>query len=386
MTKKSWQKIKLENIAENLDNKRVPVTKEKRSKGDIPYYGATGIVDYIDDYIFDEELLLVGEDGADWSSFANTAYLVKGKSWVNNHAHVLRVIKANTSFLMEFLNYADLTLHTSGTTRGKLNKSDLMNLQIPLPDNTTQNKISLLFTSLNDQIIKTDQIIQKTEILKQGLMKGLLVKGIDHTKFRKTKIGEIPESWKLAELSEVASVERGKFSYRPRNEPRFYGGKIPFIQTGDVVKSNGRITTYSQTLNEQGLKISKLFRKGTIVLTIAANIGDTGILEFDACFPDSLVGITPTQELDTIYLEYFLRFRKDYLNSIATQSAQKNINLAKLNPMLIALPTLIEQKKIAEVLSSFDKKIAVETMKKAKLVILKKGLMQDIFSQRVQIN
>jgi type I restriction enzyme S subunit len=211
-------------------------------------------------------------------------------------------------------------------------------------------------------------------------MQRLFTHGIGHSRLQKTEIGEIPTGWKVEALGRVAMVERGKFSNRPRNDPKFYGGDIPFIQTGDVVRSGGRIKNYSQTLNEDGLAISRKFPKGTIVLTIAANIGDTGILEFDSCFPDSLVGITVNDEMDNIFLEYFLRTRKVYLNSIATQSAQKNINLQKLEPMIVVKPGLKEQRQIADILTSVDEKISVNKKLKAGLTLLKKGLMQDLLS------
>lgn len=90
---KGWEPKTINDICENLDNLRKPVTKSERDPGSIPYYGATGIVDYVKDFIFNEKLLLVGEDGADWSKFADSSYIIEGKSWVNNHAHVLRCKK-----------------------------------------------------------------------------------------------------------------------------------------------------------------------------------------------------------------------------------------------------------------------------------------------------
>ena len=94
-------------------------------------------------------------------------------------------------------------------------------------------------------------------------------------------------------LSDVAVLERGKFSARPRNDPKFFGGGIPFIQTGDVTNSNGRIMSYTQTLNDEGLRVSKQFPRETLFFTIAANIGDVGIASFDTACPDSLVAILP---------------------------------------------------------------------------------------------
>lgn len=124
--------------------------------------------------------------------------------------------------------------------------------------------------------------------------------------FKQTEIGALPVEWEIAPFGTLASIERGKFSARPRNDPRFYGGDIPFLQTGDVTRSGGVIEQYSQTLNSDGLRVSKLFPKGTLLFTIAANIGDVGITAFDAAFPDSLVAVSPRSSIDKQWLFYEL--------------------------------------------------------------------------------
>lgn len=263
--------------------------------------------------------------------------------------------------------------------------SQYQELDIVVPLINEQKKIADILSSVDENLQKVDAIIAETNTLKNALMVELFTKGIKHTNFTKTQLGTLPKDWSVRRLSEISKVERGKFSHRPRNAPEFYGGNIPFIQTGDVVNSNGKINSYHQTLNEKGLSVSKLFKKGTIVITIAANIGDTGILEFDSCFPDSLIGITPSEEIHPVFLEYYLRTQKTYLNSICTQSAQKNINLEKLNPLLVVVPPRNEQEKIAKVLSSIDEKILIGKKLKERLIFLKKGLMSDLLSGKVRI-
>ena len=156
----------------------------------------------------------------------------------------------------------------------------------------------------------------------------------------------------VKKLSEVIEMQRGRFGHRPRNEPRFYGGEYPFIQTGDIVRasqSNGQIT-YSQTLNELGLKTSRLFSKPIVVITIAANIGDTTILDYPACFPDSLIGMTPkTNELTLEYINLYFKFIKTYLEDLAPQSAQKNINYQQLSPVPIVVPPLEIQQRTVQI-------------------------------------
>lgn len=139
-----YDEVKLGEIVEILDNKRKPISKFDRKAGPYPYYGATGIIDYVNDYIFDERLLLVGEDGAKWGSGDKTAFIVEGKYWVNNHAHVLRPKneRAIDSYLMNILNYLDLSNYITGVTVPKLNQEKLKSILIPLPPIEEQKKIT----------------------------------------------------------------------------------------------------------------------------------------------------------------------------------------------------------------------------------------------------
>ena len=156
----------------------------------------------------------------------------------------------------------------------------------------------------------------------------------------------IHPDWPMVELEDTCYIQRGKFTHRPRNEPRFYGGKYPFIQTGDIVRANGGKITYTQTLNDDGLSISKLFQPPVVVITIAANIGDTAVLDFPSCFPDSVVGLTPKPGTDAHFLELAMRTKKQHLNDIAPQAAQKNINIEILKTVKVPLPPLATQQAI----------------------------------------
>ncbi|MDB9457971.1 restriction endonuclease subunit S, partial [Dolichospermum circinale CS-545/17] len=181
-------------------------------------------------------------------------------------------------------------------------------------------------------------------------------------------------------LSQAAFLERGRFSHRPRNAPHLYqDGTYPFIQTGDVAKVKGRNIIYSQTLNEEGLKVSKLFEPETILITIAANIGSTAILTYPACFPDSIVSIKPNEQMNIDYLEYYLRTQQQYLNDIAPQKAQKNINLEILRPLLVACPEKNEQDRIINEVLDMEKYIQnyeqeIQAIPQQKEAILQKYL------------
>ena len=188
----------------------------------------------------------------------------------------------------------------------------------------------------------------------------------------------------IYQLSEIAIVERGKFTARPRNSPKYYGGHIPFVQTGDITNSKGKINSYSQTLNEEGLKVSKLFPKGSILMTIAANIGDVAIAEIDVACPDSIVVIQVKPEISRNWLFYYLYLAKNKLESFATQNAQKNINLQVLRPLEISTPSFKEQEKIASFLDAIALRITQLRRKHELLETYKKGVMQKIFSQQIR--
>ncbi len=191
----------------------------------------------------------------------------------------------------------------------------------------------------------------------------------------------VPEGWRLLTLEELANIERGKFSIRPRNDPRYFGGNIPFVQTGDVGAAGTFLTKFSQTLNDAGLKVSKLFPKNTILITIAANIGHTAITTFDVACPDSIVAIQAREEnAHFFWLKMALEMIKNDLDSKATQNAQKNINLEILRPILFKTPPIPEQVKIAEILLTWDKAITTTEKLLANSEQQKKALMQQLLT------
>ncbi|PLU02686.1 hypothetical protein BMJ32_12115 [Sinorhizobium medicae] len=133
-------------------------------------------------------------------------------------------------------------------------------------------------------------------------------------------------------------------SLRPRNDPALLGGKFPLIQTGDIANADGYVRSYTSTYSDLGLRQSKLWKKGTLCITIAANIGKTAIIDFDACFPDSVVGFTPGDSATVEYTQYWMRSIQQRLEEIAPRSAQKNINLAILRELPVPLPPISKQR------------------------------------------
>jgi len=168
----------------------------------------------------------------------------------------------------------------------------------------------------------------------------------------------LPHGWKLVKLGELGEVNRGRSRHRPRYAEHLYGGPYPFIQTGDIRESGGRITKHSQTYSEEGLRQSRLWPAGTLCITIAANIAETAILTFPACFPDSVVGFIANDRVcDVRFVEYTFRQLRKRIQWEASGSVQDNINLETLNRLTLALPDLPAQKAIVAALGALDDKI-----------------------------
>lgn len=196
---------------------------------------------------------------------------------------------------------------------------------------------------------------------------------------------EFRNVWVRNELSEICTIERGRFSPRPRNDPAFYGGEHPFVQTRDVVNASNVLTTFTQTLNDKGLKVSKLFPSGTILITIAANIGHTAILGTPMACPDSLVGLQCRNEVNNYFLNYVLNKHQEKMDYLAIEAAQKNINIAFLSPYVVTItPIVKEQQKIADFLTAVDLRLEQLRQKHALLLTWKKGVMQQLFSGAIR--
>lgn len=192
--------------------------------------------------------------------------------------------------------------------------------------------------------------------------------------------------WKQRTLKEIATTfGRGKSRHRPRNEAKLYGGKYPFIQTGDIRNAGHFITEYSQTYSEAGLAQSKLWPKGTICITIAANIAETGILGFDACFPDSVIGVVvDPDETDVDYVEYLLQSFKARIQALGKGSAQANINMGTFENERFPFPSVAVQKEIVAKLDLLiEETQRLESIYQQKITVLdelKKSLLHKAFS------
>jgi len=229
----------------------------------------------------------------------------------------------------------------------ELKSKRFLPLEIPLPPLSEQQRVVARIEELASQIHEAQSLRLQADDETNALFCSFLTATLDSS------------NWPLKLLLEVAEVARGKFTYRPRNEPRFYGGDIPFIQIGDISRSNRYIRTYSQTLNKDGLAITKMFPAGTVAIAITgATIGVTGILGFGSCFPDSIVGIQAKPVHTTPeFIHLAVEQAKKSALAEATQTTQPNINLGNLQRLKVRVPPLPEQRRIVAELDALQAEV-----------------------------
>jgi type I restriction enzyme S subunit len=296
----TWRVINLGDAVTLSRGKDLPV--HSRSQGQYPVVGSNGVVGYHSAYAAKSPGVLVGRSG----SVGEVAWVEQDYWPLNTTLWVTDFHGNDPRFISFFLRYLDLGRFTGGVSVPTLNRNVLHRIEVRIPPVAEQRSISNVLQTVQKAKEERQRELALERERKAALMDYLFAQGTRGNERRSTEIGEIRKDWMVLPLTEVATIERGKFAHRPRNAPEFYGGTIPFIQTGDVTASNGHITKHSQTLNEKGLSVSRVFPKGTIVITIAANIGFTAILDFDSAFPDSLIGITPNECVDADFLNYYI--------------------------------------------------------------------------------
>lgn len=445
-----WDWERLGNLFDIQDSRRIPVNSSERASrdGPYPYYGANGQVGFIDDYLFEGERVLVAEDGGFFGDpIRGVAYVVDGKFWVNNHAHVLACLcKTNAKYWVSYLNRLNWQPLVRGMTRDKLNQTAMAQIMMAVPPLAEQNRIAAkvdelmalcdqleqqqthsleVHQTLVETLLGTLTSVESAEVLaeswariadhfdtlfttehsidrlKQTILQlaimgklvpqdpndepaSVLLQRFAKQKERMIEQGtlkkdkplpavkedgkpfQLPAGWVWSRLPEIGELARGKSKHRPRNDPKLYsGGTIPMVQTGDVSRAEPLIATHSALYNRTGLNQSRLWPKGTMCITIAANIADTGILAFDACFPDSVVGFIPFDAgIDVKYFEYFMRTAKSHLEDFAPSTAQKNINLGILGELLVPLPPASE---LGRVVAKVDELMALCDALKARI-------------------
>lgn len=259
------------------------------------------------------------------------------------------------------------------------------NLPIPKFPYKEQRKIAAILSSVDEAIEKTEAIIKQTEKVKKGLMQQLLTKGIGHTKFKKTEIGEIPEDWEVLEVADVAKTTSG--GTPSRNNPEYFNGSIPWIKTGELKEKY--IYDTEEKITEEAVKNSsaKLVPKNSVIVAMyGATIGNVSINKIDATTNQACCVVIPQKErLNYEFLYYLLAFWKEKLIKLGAGGAQPNISQQIIKNLLIPMPSLKEQIEIANILAILDKKIQNEKKKFDSLSNLKKGLMQVLLTGKVRV-
>ena len=231
-----------------------------------------------------------------------------------------------------------------GVAQLNLSLKDINEISIPLPGKDKQIELAELFNKVVGVISERNKELSVLD----DLIKARFVEMFGDP---------VSNSYGLPEatLPELGEFGRGVSKHRPRNDPKLLGGEYPLIQTGDVANAGLYITSYNSTYSELGLKQSKMWDKGTLCITIAANIAKTAILEFDACFPDSVVGFTANERTNNVFIHYWFSFFQAILESQAPESAQKNINLKILSELKVIVPEKDKLDAFVEFIKQVDK-------------------------------
>jgi len=366
-------------------------------QGVYPFYCSSPDVKRIDRVLADMPAVLMGTGGIASVHYASGPFAYSTDTWAFTSRDAqtdLRFLYRQFERLLPRIDF----LGFGGSGLRHLNKGFIRQMVLPSPSPDVQAKVAQVLDTLDAAIAQTEAIVAKLKAVKQGLLHDLLTRGIDangelrppHSEaprlYKQSELGWIPKEWEVRPLGELAEVSRGKFTHRPRNDPRYLGGRHPFIQTGDVAAAGGDyVSEYSQTLSDLGISVSQEFPAGTIAITIAANIADTAILSIPMCFPDSVVGAVVHEPHNIRFVELSIRKAKRVLDARAPQSAQKNINLQDLRPLLLAVPHESEQGSIAARYEALQARLEAEVQSASKQHSFKSGLMDDLLTGNVRV-
>ena len=283
-----------------------------------------------------------------WSASLGVYVWDKGKALLNQH--IFKVVFDKCEVNREYFVYAvryklkEMESKTHGATMKHIVKKDFDNTLIPFPTLEEQKNIANLLDKISTIILVRQQQLQKLDELVKARFVELFGDPVNN-----------PMGWSMKRLTELGELNRGVSKARPRNSPELLGGPYPLIQTGDVSNAGTYITSFNSTYSEKGVAQSRLWPKGTLCITIAANIAQTSILTFDACFPDSVVGFISADKTNELFVHYWFSFFQKILNEQAPQVAQKNINLKILSELAVIMPPPFLQNQFAAFVHQVDK-------------------------------
>ncbi len=335
---------KLGEIATIHDSLRKPVTKSDRKSGIYPYYGATGVQDYVDQYIFDGRYVLVGEDGAKWGANDKSAYIIEGKSWVNNHAHVLSFNDdICDSYVTYFLNYSDLDKYISGAIVRKLTQKSLLEISLPVPSLSEQKSIVRELDTISDIIAAKNTQLRELDALAQALFYDTFGDPITN-----------PKGWPVKKLGEIAETTSGGTPSKAHKE-YYEGGTIPWLRSGEV--SQGLIYETELFITQVGMDNSsaKIVPVDSVAIAMyGATVGEVGIIKKPMCTNQAVCNIFPNEKYTPTYLRYFLMAMKPKYIAAAAGGAQPNISQAIIRSTMLPLPPLSLQQSFAAKIQAIE--------------------------------
>lgn len=346
---------------------------QKRRSGAFPLISSSGAIDTHDEGPVRGPGVVTGRSG----SIGNVFYVEEDFWPLNTTLYVRDFHGADPRFVYYLLSGFDLKSYAGGTGVPTLNRNDVHCKLAMVPTNVGEQRriVAILdeaFEGIATSKANAERNLRNARELFDSKLFSLLGPG--------------QGAWPQKTLREVSiDFGRGKSKHRPRNDPKLYSGRYPFIQTGDVRGAEHLIAEYTQTYNDAGLAQSRLWPKGTLCITIAANIAETGVLDFDACFPDSIIGVVVDEaQTSSKYLEYMLHTVKASLKAKGKGSAQDNINLATFENERFPFPCIEVQAAIVSQLDDLSDKVQgledVYERKLAALDELKKSLLHQAFS------
>lgn len=357
--------MELKEVVTKLEKSKIKAGDGKK-EGKYPLYTCSPTVDkFCDEYLYDTEAIILSTGGNAVVNYYNGKF---------SYSTDCLVIQSDKNLKCKYMYYYLLSKIDiickmfRGVGIKHLNKNEFFKLDISIIDKEKQNKIIS-----NLDIVNTIIELKRVQLKEyDNIIKSQFVEMFGDPVFNNL-------NWNELKMSELGRLERGTSKHRPRNAPELLGGIYPLIQTGDVSNSGLYITEYKSTYSELGLKQSKMWSKDTLCITIAANIAQTSILTFDACFPDSVVGFITNGKVNNIFMHYWFEFLQKIIDSQATQVAQKNINLKILNDLDVIVPPIELQNQFSEFVKQIDKqKFEIENSLK-EMQELYESLMEEYF-------
>lgn len=379
-----WEKKKLEDVVEFLDGQRKPLEAGQRVAGKYPYYGASGIIDYVEDYIFDEELILLSEDGANiLDRNYRVCFLAKGKYWVNNHAHVLKAMDGNVNgFICEQLETFDYRKYNSGGAQPKLNQATCRAIIMNMPSLPEQQKIAEFLSTIDTVIAKQKETVSAWEERKKGVMQKLFSQEV---RFKADDGSNFPE-WEEKPYLSICNVFTDGDWIESKDQS---DSGIRLIQTGNIGNGmfidKGDKKKYISKETFDRLKCNEVFEGDILISRLPSPAGRACIVpklnERMITAVDCTIVRTDKSIISHDYCAQFMQSSKHfyYVASMMAGGTRQRISRKNLEDELISVPCLAEQQKIADCLSSLDEVIEKQKATLAAWEELKKGLLQQMF-------